>query len=75
MCSMCLQYPCDSRCPNTTEQKPVYKCCVCGYGIFSGDKYYDGPEGYMCEDCIEDMAAKEFMKLIGETFSTAEKEE
>lgn len=40
-----------------------------------GDKYFDSPEGYICEECIEDMTTKEFMELIGETFSTAEKEE
>lgn len=33
------------------------------------------PDGYVCEGCIEDMSAGEFMELIGETFSTAEKEE
>lgn len=75
MCAMCGSSPCVSRCPNAPEPKPVYECSRCGYGIMDGDKYFDSPEGYICEECIEDMTAKEFMELTGETFSTAEKEE
>lgn len=47
----------------------------CGEGIFEEDKYYDSPEGYICKDCVEDMTVSEFMEMIGETFSTAKKEE
>lgn len=75
MCAMCGSYPCMNRCPNAPEPVPVHKCSKCGYGIMDGEKYYDGPKGPICEDCIEDMTVKEFMELIGETFSTAEKEE
>lgn len=75
MCAMCGSYPCVSRCPNATEPVQVYECSKCCYGIMDGDKYYDSPEGYICKECIEDMTAKEFMELIGETFSTAKKED
>lgn len=75
MCSLCLSTPCHPRCPNAQEPVAVYECCKCCYGILDGKRYYDSPEGYICEDCIEDMTAKEFMELIGERFSTAEKEE
>lgn len=75
MCAMCGSYHCVSRCPNAPEPIAVYECCKCGYGILAGDKYYDSPEGNICKDCIEDMTVDEFMELIGETFSTAEKEE
>lgn len=75
MCVMCGSNPCVNRCANAPEPVPVYKCCKCGDGIMDGEKYYDSPEGHICEDCIDDMTAKEFMELIGETFSTAEKEE
>nr|UWH97465.1 MAG: hypothetical protein [Bacteriophage sp.] len=47
---------------------------MCGYGIFAGDKYFDGPEGYVCETCIDDMSSKEFMEMIGEQLKTAEME-
>lgn len=75
MCAMCGGYPCVSRCPNAPEPMPVYSCCKCGAGIQDGGKYYDSPDGYVCQDCIEDMTVGEFMELIGETFFTAEKEE
>lgn len=75
MCAMCGSYPCVSRCPNALEPVAVFCCCKCGDGIQDGGKYYDSPEGYVCEDCIGDMTAGEFMELTGETFSTAEKEE
>lgn len=75
MCEICRSTPCLSRCPNAAEPVPVYECSRCGYGIFEGDKYYDSPEGYICEDCIEDMTVDEFMNLTGDKFSTAKKEE
>lgn len=75
MCAMCGNYPCVSRCPNASEPKPVFECVKCGEGIFEEDKYYDSPEGYICKDCVEDMTVSEFMEMIGETFSTAKKEE
>ncbi len=75
MCAMCGSYPCVSRCPNAPEPIPVYKCCKCGSGILDGENYYDSIDGYICRECIEDMTITEFMKLIGETFSIAEREE
>lgn len=55
MCADCMMSVCSSRCPNAPEPKAVSTCCMCGYGIFAGDKYFDGPEGYVCETCIDDM--------------------
>ena len=75
MCSVCMSAPCHPRCPNAPEPVAVLSCCKCGDGIQIGRKYYDSPAGYVCEDCIEDMTAEEFMELIGETLSTAEREE
>lgn len=75
MCEMCGSHPCVSRCPNAPEPVPVYKCHKCGCGILEGDKYYDSLDGNICKDCIENMTVDEFMELIGEKFSTAEKEE
>ena len=39
MCSICLRNPCDSRCPNAPEPKPVEICSECGEGIYEGDEY------------------------------------
>lgn len=49
MCSVCRMNPCHPSCPNAPEPVPVYECCRCGYGILEGDKFWDSPEGYMCE--------------------------
>ena len=73
MCSICLKTPCDSRCPNASESKPIYVCDKCGYGIFQGEKFFDGPDGYICEECINDMTAKEIIEMLGENLRTAEK--
>lgn len=75
MCAICRSYPCLGRCPNASELIPIYECCKCGNEIFDGEIYYNSPEGYICKNCIEDMTASEFMELIGETFSIAEREE
>jgi hypothetical protein len=53
----------------------VYECSDCGYGIYEGQKFFDSPRGYICEDCIKDMSAIEFMELMGEKLTTAERED
>ena len=75
MCRVCMSVPCHPRCPNAPEPVEVFNCCKCGEGIQDGEKYYDSLGGYVCEDCIDDMTAREFMELIGEKFSIVEKEE
>lgn len=71
MCSMCMSSPCHPRCPNAEEPVPVYTCSKCGYGIYEGDDFYDGPDGYVCEECLGDMTAKEILEMCGESFRTA----
>lgn len=75
MCSMCLKTPCHPRCPNAPEPVAVYSCCKCGEGIFGGEKYLDSSEGKICEDCLDDMTADEWLELFGESLAIAEKEE
>lgn len=75
MCSVCWQIPCHPRCPNAPEPEPVKECSVCGDGIFAGDKFYDGPDGAICESCIEDLSVRDFIELIGESLSEAEEKE
>lgn len=55
MCSVCLQNPCDSRCPNAPEPKPVCLCSECNEGIYEGDKYLEGVNGPVCTTCLSDM--------------------
>lgn len=75
MCSVCLQSPCSSRCPNAPEPIPVPRCNRCGEGIYDGDKYLDSTEGPICEDYVDDMTSYEMMKAMEYELSTVEKEE
>lgn len=75
MCSVCMSNPCHPRCPNAPEPEPVYTCNKCGYGIFDGDKFFDGPEGHICEECLDDMTTDEILEMFGEKLQTAQKEE
>lgn len=75
MCAECGMNQCHPRCPNAPEPVPVHECVKCGYGILAGDKFWDSPEGKICEECVDDMSAKEILKLCGESLTEAEKEE
>lgn len=73
---MCAEFgmnPCHPRCPNAPEPVPVHECVKCGYGILVGDKFWDSPEGKICEECVDDMSAEEILKLCGESLTEAEK--
>lgn len=72
MCEICRHTPCASRCPNAPEQKPITKCLQCGDGILEGDEFFDGPDGPVCKDCMEDMSYLEILELIGEKMKVAE---
>lgn len=71
MCEVCRMIPCHPSCPNAPEQKLIYSCSKCGYGIFKGDKYLDGPEGYICERCLDDMSSKEILDMLDKSLKTA----
>lgn len=71
MCSICLQSPCNFRCPNATEPKAVYRCSVCGEGIYRWQKYFETVKGYICDECIEDMSATDLMEMMEERMEVA----
>ena len=75
MCEICGRHPWDARCPDAPEPQGGFTCSRCNGEIVAGEEYFDSPEGHICKNCIEDMTIHEFMELIGEAFSTAEKEE
>lgn len=54
MCDICLQAPCDPRCPNAPEPPTVFICSGCGRRIREGDNYWDILGEQYCEPCIED---------------------
>lgn len=78
MCSLCRKQPCDSRCPNAVEEKPVLTCGVCKEGIYEGDKYFEVVQkcniSNICENCLEDLTADEILFFCGEKMKIAEKE-
>lgn len=55
MCDLCLQNPCDTRCPNAEEPKPVFICSGCGHDIYDGEDYYDVMGEQFCQKCIDNM--------------------
>lgn len=71
MCSICLQVPCNSRCPNAPEPEAVYRCLVCGEGIFQQQKYFETAKGNICDECIEDMSAVELLEIMEERMEVA----
>lgn len=71
MCSICMQTPCHPRCPNAPDLLPVYRCGKCSERIFEGDRYFESQEGYICEDCLNDMSSEELLELLGEDLVTA----
>lgn len=71
MCRLCMQTPCHPRCPNAAEAEPLYRCCVCGEGIYEGDKYYQDGDQEICSECMDGMATDELLELFGESLKTA----
>lgn len=72
MCSLCLKWPCDPRCPNADEPEPVYVCCKCGEGIYEEDKYFDVGDGTrICYDCLDNMDPEDLLELVGEELKQA----
>lgn len=75
MCDICRQTPCHPRCPNAPEPKPVERCCLCGEGIYEGDEYLNTTDGCVCKDCLENFSIDQWLELIGESLTTAERED
>lgn len=71
MCELCLTSPCHPRCPNAEEPKSIHTCTMCGEGIFDGDKFLDGIDGIICEECADDLSLDELLAQIGEELRTA----
>ena len=61
--------------PSKMPERTGAECVKCGYGILAGDKFWDSPEGKICEECVDDMSEEEILKLCGESLTEAEKEE
>lgn len=71
MCELCHSFPCHPRCPNASEPTPVMRCVECGEGIFEDDQYFDGPNGPICRECLEEKTVQEILSLFGERLKSA----
>lgn len=71
MCALCRKEPCDSRCPNAPEPKPIMICISCEEGIYSGNKYLALPNGEICESCVDSMRGRELLEYLGEELCVA----
>ena len=72
MCEVCGKYPCDPRCPNAPEPKPVLECDSGGEGIFEGDEYFDDNGKAICMDCLENMNLNDLLDLFDVKLDRAE---
>ena len=72
MCSICLKNPCDSRCPNAPEPKPIEICSECREGIYEGDEYFDSFSGPICKECMGNKSLTELLEVLGEKMKVAE---
>ena len=53
MCEVCLQTPCNPRCPNAPDPPTVFVCSGCSESIREGDYYWDIFGEQFCENCIK----------------------
>lgn len=67
MCEICRKIPCDPRCPNAEQPKPVCQCDVCGGDLYVGDEYYeDARDGAkICRDCVINLDVDEVLEMCG----------
>lgn len=59
-------------CPNAPEPKKIHDCKTCDYGICEGERYIDIGNGYICENCADELTVTEIMDNLGWRFETAE---
>lgn len=58
MCEICLQNPCDSRCPNNDEE-PEYICEMCDADIWNAEDGFEFKGMTLCEKCFDEAQAEE----------------
>lgn len=72
MCSVCLQTPCDPRCPNASAPKGVEDCIMCEKAILPGEEYAKINGVCYCESCLEDMPLCVLVALGGGEWHSSE---
>ena len=72
MCEFCHYYDCPPGCPNYSEEI-IEMCSYCNEAIVEGDDYVDIDGEFYHAECLEELGAKETLKLCGFDIMTAEK--
>ena len=65
MCSLCLQSPCDCRCPNAKPPRSYQTCPYCEEGITLGEEYAEVNGEYFHVDCLESMGVRDLLSMFG----------
>ena len=70
MWECCRQNPCHPRCPNA-EPEVVFYCERCAEPISAGDTYAAVCDAIICEECLTEMTAAEWLEIAGGEKKTA----
>ena len=66
MCSSCEYAGAGCRtCPEYENERPAFYCVNCEAGIFTGERYAESENGYICEDCIDSLSKKSLLECFG----------
>ena len=73
MCSICLENPCNKKCPNYIPPKASHCCYICNEGIYGGEEYIENDDGeYAHWDCVD--YGRDLAKFLGYEIKTMEEE-
>lgn len=75
MCSLCLQSPCDYRCPNAKPSRSYQTCPYCGDGITLDEEYAEVNGEYFHIDCLESMGVRDLLEMFDCTVSRVVEED
>ena len=71
MCDLCGSYPCVHNCPNSHGPIDVFRCCMCGEYVTSGEWYVKLNGKRYHEECIEQLGTTDLVELVGGEFAEA----
>ena len=65
MCDICLQYPCNPRCPNALAPRFAYTCKYCKQAVEAGEAYVEVDGDFYHEECFDECATEILLKEYG----------
>jgi uncharacterized CHY-type Zn-finger protein len=74
MCDLCFRgAPHLPDCPNAPERRTGLFCGCCKDSILEYEEYAEIGEKVVCEYCLDDMNAKDILRILGVDMQTAER--